>query len=84
MRANVTSPMSSNPATGVGSSSFTHYKLQFSREESAEILGLSLRTLDRLIAENQLPVRRIGRRVLITRDALETFTSRDHATGGVQ
>jgi excisionase family DNA binding protein len=48
------------------------------------MLGVSLRTLDRLIAEKQITVRRIGRRVLITRDTLAQFTKRNHQTGGVQ
>jgi excisionase family DNA binding protein len=60
------------------------FKLQYSRDEAAAILGFSLRTVDRLIAENQLHVRRTGRRVLITRVELEQFTKRDHPTGGVQ
>ena len=55
-------------------------KLQFSREETAVILGISERTLDRLIAEKQLQVRRIGRRVLIPKEALLSFTKRDHKT----
>jgi excisionase family DNA binding protein len=56
------------------------FKLQYSREEAAEMLSIGLRTLDRLIAEKQLPIRRIGRRVLLTRDALEKFIKRDHET----
>jgi excisionase family DNA binding protein len=60
------------------------HKLQYSREEAAELLGISLRTLDRLIAEKTLPARRIGRRVLITHDALLMFTKRDHSTGVIQ
>jgi excisionase family DNA binding protein len=59
-------------------------KLQYSREEAAELLGISLRTLDRLIAEKTLPARRIGRRVLITHDTLLMFTKRDHSTGVIQ
>lgn len=60
------------------------YKLQYSREEAAELLCISLRTLDRLIAEKRLSVRRIGRRVLITHEALLMFTKRDHPTGVIQ
>lgn len=54
------------------------FKLQFSRAEAAVMLGVSQRTLDRLIAEKQLPVRRIGRRVLVHRDAIASFTKHDH------
>lgn len=58
------------------------FKLQYSREEAAAMLSISPRTLDRLIAEKQIPVRRVGRRVLITCDALEKFIKKDHETGG--
>jgi excisionase family DNA binding protein len=72
---------STNPA--VSAADRFQFKLQYSRGEAAEMLSISPRTLDRLIAEKQLPVRRIGRRVLITRDALEKFTRKDHETGMV-
>jgi excisionase family DNA binding protein len=53
-------------------------KLQYSRDEAAMLLGISERTLDRLIAEKELLVRRIGRRVLVPKDALQSFMRRDH------
>jgi len=40
-------------------------KLLLSRREAAALLSISQRSLDYLIAENILPVRRIGSRVLI-------------------
>jgi excisionase family DNA binding protein len=55
-------------------------KLQYTRRETAEMLSVGLRTLDRLIAEKEITVRRIGRRVVITREALAQFTRRDHPT----
>jgi excisionase family DNA binding protein len=58
-------------------------RLGYSRAEAAQMLNISLRTVDRLIAEKQLTVRRIGRRVLITRDVLAQFVKRDHQTGVV-
>ena len=58
-------------------------KLQFSREEAALMLGISERTLDRLIAEKELLVRRIGRRVLVPKDALHSFMRRDHKVDAV-
>jgi excisionase family DNA binding protein len=48
-------------------------KLAFNRRESAELLSISLRTLDSLIARKELRFRRVGRRVLITRDELDRF-----------
>jgi excisionase family DNA binding protein len=51
-----------------------------SRQIAAGMLDVSLRTLENLIATKQIPVRRIGRRVVISRQALEEFSRRDHAT----
>ena len=50
------------------------------KKEAAQVLGVSLRTIDRLIALKELPVRRVGRRVLIPRTALDNFLRRDHPT----
>lgn len=43
------------------------------RHTAAEILSISVRTLDKLIAANKLPVCRIGRRVLLSKEDLEDF-----------
>jgi len=51
-------------------------KLAFDRRESAELLSISLRTLDSLLARKELRSRRVGRRVLIARDELERFLRR--------
>jgi excisionase family DNA binding protein len=53
-------------------------KLLFSQKEAALILGVSLRTIQNLIFAKQLPIRRIGRRVLVHRKHLEDFARRDH------
>jgi excisionase family DNA binding protein len=53
-------------------------KLLFSLREVSSILGLSLRTIQNLISSKKLPVRRIGRRVLVHRKNLESFARRDH------
>ena len=58
------------------------YKLLFSIKEAALILGLSPRTVHNLIAQKQLTVRRIGRRVLFHRRDLEAFAKRDHFLRG--
>jgi len=47
--------------------------LLHSKIEAATMLNISLRTVDNLIAMKELPVRRIGRRVLIPRTALLSF-----------
>jgi len=54
--------------------------LLVSKKVAAQQLAISLRTLENLIAAKQLIVRRIGRRVVIPRKALEQFTRRDHET----
>ena len=54
--------------------------LAMSKVEAARMLGVSLRTVDRLIALKQLPVRRLGRRVLIPRNGLHTLLRTDHPT----
>jgi excisionase family DNA binding protein len=52
-----------------------------SKKNAALILGVSERTLHSLIATNQLKVRRIGRRVLISSDALDEFARRSQPVG---
>jgi excisionase family DNA binding protein len=47
-----------------------------SKKSAALILGVSERTLHALITSQQLAVRRIGRRVLISSDALDEFARR--------
>ena len=53
--------------------------LLVSEKEAARLLGISLRTVRRLIARKELRAIRVGRRSLISRQALEQFTRRDHA-----
>lgn len=53
-------------------------KLLYTKREAAGLLSISLRSLDYLIFNRQLPARRIGRRVLVHRDAIEQFARRDH------
>lgn len=54
-------------------------KVLYTKREAAHLLSISLRSLDYLIFSHQLPARRIGRRVLVHRDAVEQFARRDHA-----
>lgn len=48
-------------------------KLLYSRDEAAMALNISPRKLDLLIAFREIPVRRIGRRVLLHRETLDRF-----------
>jgi excisionase family DNA binding protein len=54
--------------------------LAMSKAEAARMLGISLRTVDRLIAAKHLPVRRLGRRVLIPRNGLQNLLRGDRST----
>ena len=51
-----------------------------SKREAAKTLSISIRSLDYLLASKEICARRIGRRVLIPRRALEEFARRDHPT----
>ena len=53
-------------------------KLLVGRQEAAELLSISQRPLDYLVANKQLQVRRIGSRVLIPRSELHRFARADH------
>lgn len=53
-------------------------RLLHSKKEVAQMLNVSLRTIDNLIAFKELAVRRIGRRVLIPHGALLNFVRTDH------
>jgi len=51
-----------------------------SKKAAANLLSISLRTLEKLISAKELPVRRLGRRVLINREVLEKFANRKQPT----
>ena len=53
-------------------------RLLYSREEAAQILGISLRSVDYAIANEQLTPIRKGDRVLIHVDELERFARQNH------
>lgn len=47
-------------------------KLLYSRDEAAYALGISLRSIERMIAGHVLPTRRLGRRTLIPAAAVRS------------
>ncbi len=53
-------------------------ELVVTREEAAEALRLSLRTVDKLLTAGQISARRVGRRVLILRSEIERFARGTH------
>jgi excisionase family DNA binding protein len=57
----------------------TTQKVLLSKKEAAQALSISLRSLEYLIARKVLPIRRIGKRVLVPVAALYQFARRDHA-----
>jgi len=52
-------------------------KLLYTKREASQLLSISIRKLESLIAEKRITVRRIGRRVLIPYKSLFAFTNRD-------
>lgn len=55
-------------------------KMAYRMNEVAEMLSISLRTVETLIAQKQLLARRIGRRVVVPHTALASFLRQDHYT----
>lgn len=55
-------------------------QILISKKDACKALSISLRKLDYLISSKEIAVRRIGRRVLISRRALAEFARRDHLT----
>jgi excisionase family DNA binding protein len=53
-------------------------KLLFTRAEAAEMLSISMATLDVAIARGMLRSRRMGRRVMLEKRKLEAFSRSDH------
>jgi excisionase family DNA binding protein len=53
-------------------------KLLLSRADAAQVLSISQRALDYLVANQQLPFRRIGGRVLIPVADLRRYARADH------
>jgi len=52
--------------------------LLLSKQEAAHMLGLSIRSLEHLVSRGEIPTRRIGKRVLILRSAIESFAKTDN------
>jgi excisionase family DNA binding protein len=48
-------------------------RLLYSRREAAQLLSLSLRTVDHLISEHELTIRKVGKRVLVQADSLKEY-----------
>jgi excisionase family DNA binding protein len=53
-------------------------KLLVGRSEAAQMLSISERALDYLVAKRQIPTRRIGARVLIATADLKRYSQGDH------
>lgn len=53
-------------------------RLAVNRIEAAQMLGVSVRTLDTMLARKEIRGRRIGRRVVFTLEELRRFLAKDH------
>lgn len=54
-------------------------KILYSRKEASWAIGLSLRSLDALVASGQIKTRKMGRRIMVPAAALEKFAQKDCA-----
>jgi excisionase family DNA binding protein len=54
----------------------------YSKEDTARLLSVSLRTVNNLISRGDLSIHRIGRRVLISRTAIDSFVRKSSRSGG--
>jgi len=70
--------LESQPRKSEGKTIRPEEKLLMSREEAATLLSISRRSLDYLIANKAISVRRIGSRVLIPVKDLQHFARADH------
>jgi excisionase family DNA binding protein len=52
-------------------------RILYSRKEAAQQLSISISTLEQLIAQGELQVRRLGKRILVPRTELERLSERD-------
>ena len=57
--------------------SFPVPPLAYTQATAANLLSISLRTLDNLIAHKELTVRRVGRRVLVPATSITAFLKTD-------
>ena len=62
----------------MGSKEVQNERLLYPRKDAAFQLGVSVRTLDYIIARKELETRRIGKKVLIPRGALVRFANTNH------
>jgi excisionase family DNA binding protein len=52
-------------------------RILYSQKEAAQQLSVSVSTVEQLIAQGEIQIRRLGRRVLIPRSELEKLARRD-------
>ncbi|MER3407662.1 MAG: DNA-binding protein [Nitrososphaera sp.] len=51
-------------------------RLAYTKVEVARMLGISVQTVNRMIARGEIPVIRAGKRILIPRDFVENFVNK--------
>ena len=55
------------------------HKLLISKREAAQMLSLSVRTIENLISQHQLIARKVGKRILIPIASIESFAGVENA-----
>jgi len=54
-------------------------RILVSKREAARLLGISVTSLDYLIRQRELSIRRLGRRTLVSTESLRAYARHDHA-----
>ena len=54
-------------------------RILVSKREAARLLGISVTSLDYLIRQRELTIRRLGRRTLVSTESLHAYARNDHA-----
>jgi excisionase family DNA binding protein len=68
------------PHNPVGTDWMPDSPLLLTKEQTAALLNVSVRTVGNLLARRELVRRKIGTRTLIPRTSIDAFLKRDHAT----
>jgi excisionase family DNA binding protein len=54
-------------------------RILVNKREAARLLGISVTSLDYLIRQREVSIRRLGRRTLVSTESLRAYARHDHA-----
>ena len=71
--------MSTVPPVGGRCLALSDDRILVNKREAARLLGISVTSLDYLIRQRELVIRRLGRRTLVSVESLRDYARADHA-----